>query len=96
MTALWKPDGGVRGVTMAKQMSKQAEVATAPFQHALSTKAGCECVAHNVLPHKLVCQGHGPGKFHCLGQPQARSRGGWVNPVAGCPIGSAILVSPLL
>ena len=56
--ALCKPDGGVRGVvvgnilrrlvakTMAKQVSKEAETATAPFQHALSTKAGCECVAH--------------------------------------------------
>ena len=27
-------------------MSKKAEAATAPFQYALSTKAGCECVAH--------------------------------------------------
>ena len=32
--------------TMAKQVSKQVEAATAPFQYALSTKAGCECVAH--------------------------------------------------
>ena len=31
---------------MAKQISKTVEVATAPFQHALKTKAGCECVAH--------------------------------------------------
>ena len=31
---------------MAKQVSKQVEAATAPFQYALSTKAGCECVAH--------------------------------------------------
>ena len=58
MTALKKPDGGVRGIvvgdiirrfvarTMAKQVSKQVEAATAPFQYALSTKAGCECVAH--------------------------------------------------
>ena len=57
MTALRKPDGGVRGIvvgdivrrlvarTIAKQVSKQAEKATAPFQY-LSTKAGCECVAH--------------------------------------------------
>ena len=34
--------------TMAKQVAKQAEKATAPFQHALSTKAGCECIAHIV------------------------------------------------
>ena len=57
-TALSKPDGGVRGIvvgdsirrlvakTIAKQVSKKAESATAPFQYALSTKAGCECVAH--------------------------------------------------
>ena len=32
--------------TTAKQFSKKAEAATAPFQYALSTKAGCECVAH--------------------------------------------------
>ena len=32
--------------TMAKQFSKKAEVATAHFQYALSTKAGCECVPH--------------------------------------------------
>ena len=56
LTALSKPDGGVRGIvvgdilrrlvarTTAKQFSKKAEAATAPFQYALSTKAGCECV----------------------------------------------------
>ena len=58
LTALRKPDGGVRGIvvgdimrrlvarTMAKQVAKKAEEATAPFQYALTTKAGCECVAH--------------------------------------------------
>ena len=58
ITALCKPDEGVRGIvvgdilrrfvakTMAKLVSKEAEAATAPFQYALSTKAGCECVAH--------------------------------------------------
>ena len=58
LTALRKPDGGVRGIvvgdimrrlvarTMAKQIAKKVEKATAPFQHALTTKAGCECVAH--------------------------------------------------
>ena len=60
LTALAKPDGGVRGIvvgdivrrlvarTIAKQFAKRAEVATAPFQCGLSTKAGCECVAHIV------------------------------------------------
>ena len=31
---------------MAQQLQQAVEVATAPFQYALSTKAGCECVAH--------------------------------------------------
>ena len=58
LTALSKPDGGVRGIvvgdilrrfvarTIAKQIAKKVEAATAPFQCAFSTKAGCECVAH--------------------------------------------------
>ena len=58
LTALQKPDGGVRGIvvgdiirrlvarTMAKQIAKKVETATVPFQYALKTKAGCECVAH--------------------------------------------------
>ena len=62
LTALSKPDGGVRGIvvgdilrrmvarTIAKQIAKQVEAATAPFQYALSTKAGCECVAHSCSP----------------------------------------------
>ena len=60
LTALAKPDGGVRVIvvgdiirrlvarTIAKQFAKKAEAATAPFQCALSKKAGCECVAHIV------------------------------------------------
>ena len=58
MTALSKPDGGVRGIvvgdivrrlvarTIAKQIAKKVEETTAPFQYALTTKGGCECVAH--------------------------------------------------
>ena len=57
-TALKKPNGGIRGIvvgdilkrlvarTMAKQMAARVEAATAPFQYALTTKAGCESVAH--------------------------------------------------
>ena len=60
MTALQKPDGGVRGIvvgdvfrrlvarTIARQFAEQVEVATHPFQYALSTRAGTECVAHIV------------------------------------------------
>ena len=32
--------------TVAQQLCKAVEQATAPFQHALLTRAGCECVAH--------------------------------------------------
>ena len=58
ITALRKSDGCVRGIiagdlfrrlvsrTIAKQLAKEVEAATAPFQHAFSTCAGCECVAH--------------------------------------------------
>ena len=60
MTALTKPNGGVRGIvagdvirrltarTIAQQLDKVVEAATAPFQYALSTRAGCECVAHTL------------------------------------------------
>ena len=58
MTALRKANGWVRGIvvgevvrrlvarTMAQQLGPQVEAATAPFQYALSTRAGSECVAH--------------------------------------------------
>ena len=58
MTALVKPAGGVRGIvvgdvfrrlvarTVAQQMGPAVEKATAPFQYALSTRAGCECIGH--------------------------------------------------
>ena len=60
MTALQKPTGGVRGIvagdiiqrlvsrTVAQQIRKKVERATAPFQYALSTRAGCECIAHAI------------------------------------------------
>ena len=58
LTALKKPNGRIRGIvsgevvrrlvsrTIAQQVSKAVEAGTAPFQCALSTKAGSECVAH--------------------------------------------------
>ena len=58
MTALQKAGGGVRGIvagdivrrlvarTISQQLSSAVESATAPFQYALSIRAGCECVAH--------------------------------------------------
>ena len=59
ITALQKARGGVRGIvagdilrrlvsrTMA-QLGLEVERATAPFQYAMRTRAGCECVAHAV------------------------------------------------
>ena len=58
LTALAKPDGGVRGIatgcslrrlvarTLAKQFAKDFETECAPFQYALSTRAGTDCVGH--------------------------------------------------
>ena len=34
------------GRTMAKQVTQEVEAATSPFPYALSTRFGCECVAH--------------------------------------------------
>ena len=58
ITALQKPTGGVRGIvagdiirrlvgrTIAQQLGPAVERATSPYQFVLSTRAGCECVAH--------------------------------------------------
>ena len=58
VTALSKPDGGVRGIatgcslrrlvarTLAKQFLAEFEQECAPFQHVLSTRAGTDCVGH--------------------------------------------------
>ena len=58
LTALAKPDGGVRGIatgcslrrlvarTLAKQFAKDFETECAPFQYALSTRAGTDYVGH--------------------------------------------------
>ena len=60
LTALAKPDGGVRGSatgssvrrlvarTLAKQLTKVFELECAPFQYALSTRAGTDCIGHMV------------------------------------------------
>ena len=60
MTALRKANGGVRGIvagdilprlvarTMCHQLGPAIEAATAPFQHALTTRSRCECVAHAI------------------------------------------------
>ena len=60
MTALQKPDGRVRGIatgtsfrrlvarTLARQFGKAVEATCAPFQFALSTRAGTDCVGHAI------------------------------------------------
>ena len=57
--------GGVRGIvarevirrkvarTIAQQLNSAAAAATAPFQHALTTRAGCECVSHAL---QAICE----------------------------------------
>ena len=56
--AAFGPNGGVRGIvagdivrrlvarTVSQQMMEKLQAATAPFQHAMATKSGCECIAH--------------------------------------------------
>ena len=59
MTALRKKDGGeseeswqvkvirrLTARTITQQLGHAVEAATAPFQYALSTRVGCECVSH--------------------------------------------------
>ena len=58
LTALSKPDGGVRGIatgcllrrlvarTLSKQFATVFEQECAPFQYALSTRTGTDCVGH--------------------------------------------------
>ena len=60
MTALAKKDGGERGIatgtsfrrlvakSLARQFAKDVESVCAPFQFALSTRAGTDCVEHAV------------------------------------------------
>ena len=65
MTALRKKDGEVRGIvagevirrlvarTIVQQLNSAAAATTAPFQYALTTRAGCECVS-NAL--QAICE----------------------------------------
>ena len=60
MTALQKTDGGVRGIatgtsfrrlvakSLARQFGQEVERVCSPFQFALSTRAGVDCVGHAV------------------------------------------------
>ena len=84
VTALRKRDGGVRGIvagdvvrrfvarTMAQQLGDAVMAATAPFQYALSTRAGCECIAHALQaiteldPNATVLSIDGIGAFDLI------------------------------
>ena len=51
LTALQKPNGGVRvrrlvARTMSQQLMDSVQRATTPYQYTMSTKSGCECIAH--------------------------------------------------
>ena len=108
VTALSKPDGGVRGIvvgdiirrlvarTMAKQVSKKVETATAPFLYALSTKAGCECVAHmlqsltDVDPEATVISIDGVGAYDLISRNAMME--GLLNMVRSSPLCGASTV----
>ena len=84
LTALSKPDGGVRGIvagdvvrrlvarTISQQIAPAVERATSPHQYAMTTRAGCECVAHALQglteldPEATVTSIDGVGAFDLI------------------------------
>ena len=103
LTALQKPKGGVRGIvsgdiirrlvarTICQQLSPAVQVATAPFQYALSTKAGGECIAHalqvltDLNPRTTILSIDGVGAFDLI------SRGAMLNGLRSVPGGDSAL-----
>ena len=103
LTALRKSNGKVRGIvtgdvfrrlvarTLAQQVGEEVEQATAPFQFALSTRAGTECVAHLVQtltqddPAATVVSIDGIGAFDLM------SRNAMLEGLANLGRGSALL-----
>ena len=95
--------GGVRGIvagdvirrvvarTIAQQISEAVEAATAPFQYVLTTKAGCECVAHAVqalteqLPDATILSTDGVGAFDLV------SRESMLRGLMRCPGESSVM-----
>ena len=75
MTALRKPDGGVRGIatgtsfrrlvakTLAHQFVEVVESTCAPFQFALSTRAGTDCVGHTIRCRLVVMANEVGGRW---------------------------------
>ena len=86
LTALRKGDGGVRGIvvgatmrrlvarTVAQELASELESACAPFQYALSTRAGTECIAHAFQgltqsnPRLTIVSIDGVGAFDLIGR----------------------------
>ena len=84
LTSLTKPDGGVRGIvagdvvrrlvarTISQQLGPEVEQATSPYQYAMSTRAGCECIAHALQglteldPHATVTSVDGISAFDMI------------------------------
>ena len=66
--------------TIAQQMERAFEIATAPFQHALSTRAGSKCIAHvlqtltDTDPNATVLSIDGIGAFDLVSR-EAMLRG---------------------
>ena len=103
MTALSKPDGGVRGIvvgdifrrlvarTIAKQVAEKVEAATAPFQYAPSTKAGCECVAHilqtltDLDPETTIMSIDGVGAYDLISRC-LKASSGWREGIRSSPL----------
>ena len=72
--------------TMAQQIRKKVEKATTPFQYALSTRAGCECIARAIQamtdanPHCTVVSLNGIGAYvHYIAESNAE----WVGAAHG-------------
>ena len=98
LTALRKPCGGVRGTvagdvvrrlvsrTMAQQLGTAVESATAPYQYALRTRAGCECIAHalqglcDVDPNATIISIGGIGAFDQISRAAMVEGGGQAIP----------------
>ena len=77
--------------TIAQQISKQVEDATAPHQYALQTKSGCECVSHMVQmltdmnPRQTVVSVDGIGAFDLV------SRNAMLQGLGNMPDGARVL-----
>ena len=103
LTVLQKQSSGVRGIvagdvirrvvarTIAQQISEAVEAATALFHYALTTKAGCEYVAHAVQalteqqPDATISSIDGVGVFDLI------SRESMLKGFMRCPGGSSVM-----